>query len=451
MAGLGDLFEVPELRKRIGYTLGALAIFRIGASIPIPGVNAAAIQAIFNAQSGSLLGFLNTFSGGALGRFSIFSMGVMPYINASIIVSLLQGAHVFPVLDRLAKEGELGRRKLNNYTRYLTLFLAIFQSFGLTLAITKMPVPGNIPVVPNPDWFFYCVTVLTLTAGTIFVMWLGEQITEVGIGNGVSLIIFAGIVERIPSGAMSLFELVRLEEIGLITAVAIIVALLAVVIAVVWVETAQRKIPVQYAKRVVGRRMFGGAQSYLPLKVDQSGVIAVIFAVSLLAVPMTMAQFFPQSPIGQRVLEIMNRGSWMYDVVYASLIIFFCYFYNSVSINPDDLADNLKKSGGFIPGIRPGEPTAKYIEWILERITLGGALFVAAIAVLPDVLRRNFAVPFFFGGTSLLIVVGVALDTMGQVESHLIMRHYEGFLKKGRIQGRWFNIGAQGAAGDQAS
>ncbi|MFI5347467.1 MAG: preprotein translocase subunit SecY [Elusimicrobiota bacterium] len=447
MAGLGDLFEVPELRKRIGYTMGALAIFRIGASIPIPGVNSAAIQAIFNAQSGSLLGFLNTFSGGALGRFSIFSMGVMPYINASIIVSLLQGAHVFPMLDRLAKEGELGRRKLNNYTRYLTLFLAIFQSFGLTLAITKMPVPGGIPVVPNPDWFFYCITVLTLTAGTIFVMWLGEQITEVGIGNGVSLIIFAGIVERIPAGTMSLFELVRLEEIGLITAVAIVGALLAVTIAVVWVETAQRKIPVQYAKRVVGRRMFGGSQSYLPLKVDQSGVIAVIFAVSLLAVPMTMAQFFPQSPMGQKVMEIMNRGSWIYDLVYGALIIFFCYFYNSVSINPEDLADNLKKSGGFIPGIRPGEPTAKYIEWILERITLGGALFVAAIAVLPNVLRRNFAVPFFFGGTSLLIVVGVALDTMGQVESHLIMRHYEGFLKKGRISGRWFNIGA---AGDQA-
>ncbi|MDE2143108.1 MAG: preprotein translocase subunit SecY [Elusimicrobia bacterium] len=444
MAGLGDLFDVPELRKRIGYTMGALAIFRIGASIPIPGVNADAIKAIFNAQSGSLLGFLNTFSGGALGRFSIFSMGVMPYINASIIVSLLQGAHVFPMLDRLAKEGELGRRKLNNYTRYLTLFLAIFQSFGLTLAITKMPVPGNIPVVPNPDWFFYCVTVLTLTAGTIFVMWLGEQITEVGIGNGVSLIIFAGIVERIPSGAMNLFELVRLEEIGLITALAIIVALVAVIVCVVWVETAQRKIPVQYAKRVVGRRMFGGSQSYLPLKVDQSGVIAVIFAVSLLAVPMTMAQFFPQSVLGQKVMEIMNRGSWMYDVVYGALIIFFCYFYNSVSINPEDLADNLKKSGGFIPGIRPGEPTAKYIEWILERITLGGALFVAAIAVLPDVLRRNFAVPFFFGGTSLLIVVGVALDTMGQVESHLIMRHYEGFLKKGRIAGRWFNIGEQG-------
>ena len=447
MAGIADLFDVPDLRKRIGFTLGALALFRVGASIPIPGVNGDAIRAIFNAQSGSLLGFLNTFSGGALGRFSIFSMGVMPYINASIIVSLLQGAHVFPVLDRLAKEGELGRRKLNNYTRYLTLFLAIFQSFGLTLAITKMPVPGGIPVVPNPDWFFYCITVLTLTAGTIFVMWLGEQITEMGIGNGVSMIIFAGIVERIPTGAMSLFELVRLEEIGLFTALAIVAALIAVIVSVVWVETAQRKIPVQYAKRVVGRRMYGGAQSYLPLKVDQSGVIAVIFAVSLLAVPMTIAQFFPQQAWGQKVMEIMNRGNWAYDAVYAALIIFFCYFYNSVSINPEDLAENLKKSGGFIPGIRPGEPTAKYIEWVLERITLGGALFVAAIAVLPDILRRNFNVPFFFGGTSLLIVVGVALDTMGQIEAQMIMRHYEGFLKKGRIQGRWFNIGEQSAGG----
>ncbi|HAZ07315.1 MAG TPA: preprotein translocase subunit SecY [Elusimicrobia bacterium] len=441
MRGLGDLFEVPDLRRRIGFALGAIAVFRVGAAIPIPGVNGDAIRAIFNAQSGSLLGFLNTFSGGALGRFSIFSMGVMPYINASIIISLLQGAHVFPMLDRLAKEGELGRRKLNNYTRYLTLFLATFQSFGLTLAITKMPTPGNIPVVVNPDWAFYCVTVLTLTAGTIFVMWLGEQMTEQGIGNGVSLLIFAGIVERIPSASMSLFELVRLEEIGLISASAIVAALIAVIIAVVWVETAQRKIPVQYAKRVVGRKMYGGAQSYLPLKVDQSGVIAVIFAVSLLAVPMTIAQFFPQSVMGQKVLEIMNRGSWIYDTFYAGLIIFFCYFYNSVSINPVDLAENMKKSGGFIPGIRPGEPTAKYIEWILERITLGGALFVAAIAVMPDVLKRNFSVPFFFGGTSLLIAVGVALDTMGQVEAHLIMRHYEGFLKKGRIQGRWFNVG----------
>ncbi|MDX6768680.1 MAG: preprotein translocase subunit SecY [Elusimicrobiota bacterium] len=439
--GFSDLLDVPELRKRILFTLGAIAVFRVGAAIPIPGVNADAIRAIFDAQSGSLLGFLNTFSGGALGRFSIFSMGVMPYINASIIVSLLQGAHVIPALDRLAKEGELGRRKLNNYTRYLTLFLAIFQSFGLTIAITKMPTPGNIPVVVNPTAMFYMVTVLTLTAGTIFVMWLGEQMTENGIGNGTSVLIFAGIVESIPTGAMSLIELVRLEEMGLFTALAIVAAMAGVILSVVWVETAQRKIPVQYAKRMVGRRMYGGAQSYLPLKVDQSGVIAVIFAVSLLAVPLTIAQFAAEQSWAQKVMDIWGGGHWGYDLVYAGLIIFFCYFYNSVSINPQDLAENMKKSGGFVPGIRPGEPTAKYIEWVLERITLGGALFVAAIAVMPDVMRRGMSVPFFFGGTSLLIVVGVALDTMGQLDAHLIMRRYEGFLKKGRIQGRWFNVG----------
>ena len=440
--GLADIFEVPELRKRVLFTLGAIAVFRIGAAIPIPGVNGDAIRAIFNAQQGSLLGFLNTFSGGALGRFSIFSMGVVPYINASIIMSLLQGAHVLPFLDRLAKDGELGRRKLNSYTRYLTLFLAVFQSFGLTIAITKMQAPGGLATVIDPSWMFYCVTVLTMTAGTIFVMWLGEQMTEQGIGNGVSLLIFTGIVERIPAAAWSLFELVRLEEINLFAAIAIVAALAAVIISVVWVETAQRKIPVQYAKRMVGRKMYGGSQSYLPLKVDQSGVIAVIFALSLLSVPVTIATFMPQAERTESLMRFFGGGNWVYDGVYAGLIIFFCYFYNSVSINPVDLAENMKKSGGFIPGIRPGEPTAKHIEWILERITLGGALFVAAIAVMPDIMKREFSVPFFFGGTSLLIAVGVALDTMGQLEAHLIMRHYEGFLKKGRIQGRWFNVGS---------
>ena len=442
MRGLGDIFEIPELRKRVLFTLGAIAVFRIGASIPIPGVNGDAIRAIFNAQQSSLLGFLNTFSGGALGRFSIFSMGVVPYINASIIMSLLQGAHVLPFLDRLAKDGELGRRKLNSYTRYLTLFLAVFQSFGLTIAITKMQAPGGMPTVVDPTWFFYCVTVLTMTAGTIFVMWLGEQITEQGIGNGVSLLIFTGIVESIPAAGYSLFELVRLEELNLFSAIGIVAALAAVIVSVVWVETAQRQMPVQYAKRMVGRKMYGGSQSYLPLKVDQSGVIAVIFALSLLSVPVTIATFMPNASTSEGVMRFFQGGNYIYDAVYAGLIIFFCYFYNSVSINPVDLAENMKKSGGFIPGIRPGEPTAKHIEWILERITLGGALFVAAIAIMPDIMKREFSVPFFFGGTSLLIAVGVALDTMGQLEAHLIMRHYEGFLKKGRIQGRWFNVGS---------
>ena len=437
-----DIFDVPDLRKRVLFTLGAIAVYRVGAGIPIPGINGDAIRAIFEAQKNSLLGFLNIFSGGALGRFSIFSMGVMPYINASIIMSLLQGAHVMPYLDRLYKEGELGRRKLNSLTRYLTLFLAAFQSFGLTIAITKMTPPGGAPVVSNPTWGFYAMTVLTLTAGTIFIMWLGEQMTENGIGNGISLLIFAGIVERIPSATFNLIKLIQLEEMGLLSALFLTAALLAVILSVVWVETAQRKIPVQYAKRVVGRKMYGGASSYLPLKVDQSGVIAVIFAVSLMTVPMTVITFAPQASWAAKMMEFWSRGNWVYQLLYAALVIFFCYFYNSVSINPVDLADNMKKSGGFLPGIRPGEPTAKYIEWVLERITLGGALFVAAIAVLPDWLRQRWNTPFYFGGTSLLIVVGVALDTMGQLEAHLIMRHYEGFLKKGRIQQRWFNVGS---------
>ncbi len=439
---LTELVESPDLRRKLLYTLGALAVYRVGAAIPIPGINADALKSIFNSQRGGLLGFINIFSGGALRRFSIFSMGVMPYINASIIMSLLQGAHVLPHLDRLYKEGELGRRKLNSYTRYLTLVLAAFQSFGLTLAISKMPTPGNIPVISNPSWGFYILTVLTLTSGSIFVMWLGEQVTEIGIGNGVSLIIFAGIVGRIPSAIMNMIRLVQAEVMGLLPALLILASILVVTVLVVWVETAQRKIPVQYAKRVVGRKMYGGSQSYLPLKVDQSGVIAVIFAVSLLAVPITVASFAPQSTWAQKMLHFWGTGSWIYQLVYAALIIFFCYFYNSVSFNPTDLADNMRKSGGFIPGYRPGDSTAKYIEWVLERITLGGALFVAAIAVLPDWLRTGFNVPFYFGGTALLIVVGVALDTMGQLEAQLIMRHYEGFLKKSRLRQRWFNVGS---------
>ncbi|MBI4054639.1 MAG: preprotein translocase subunit SecY [Elusimicrobia bacterium] len=436
-----DIFQVTELRRKVLFTLGCLAAYRLGASVPIPGINAEALRSLFEAQRNSLLGFLNIFSGGALGRFSIFSMGVMPYINASIIMSLLQGAHVLPYLDRLAKEGELGRKKINQWTRYLTLFLASFQSFGLTIAISKMPTPGNVPVVENPTVGFYLLTVLTLTAGTILVMWLGEQMTEFGIGNGISLIIFAGIVEGIPSALVGLVGLLRLEEISLLMVLFLVAVMLVITGLVVWVETGQRRIPVQYAKRVVGRKMYGGASTFLPLKVDQSGVIAVIFAVSLMAVPLTFAQFSPEAPWAQKVFSFLNSGGILYQIFYMGMIVFFCYFYNSVSINPNDLAENMRKWGGFIPGIRPGDSTANYIQWILERITLGGAIFVALIAVLPDSMRQSLNAPFFFGGTSLLIVVGVALDTIGQLEAHLIMRNYEGFLKKGRIKGRWFNVG----------
>ncbi|MFA6583962.1 MAG: preprotein translocase subunit SecY, partial [Elusimicrobiaceae bacterium] len=394
------------------------------------------------ANRNNLLGFLDIFSGGALGRFSIFSMGVMPYINASIIMSLLQGAHVIPYLDRLSKEGELGRRKINQITRTFTLVLAAFQSFGLTMAIAHMPTPGSVPIVIDPSKLFFVTTVLTLVTGTMFIMWLGEQMTERGIGNGISLIIFAGIVDRMPSGAMNLIRLIQAEEMSILTALVLLVAIFVVMMVVVWVETAQRKIPVQYARRQVGRKMVGGASSYLPLKVDQSGVIAVIFAISLLNVPMTIVQFNPTAAWAQSWMDFFNRGSWIYEAIYGLLIVFFCYFYNSVSINPKELAENMKKWGGFIPGIRPGESTAAHIEWILNRITFGGALFVVAIAIVPDVMRQKMNIPFYFGGTTLLIVVGVALDTLSQLEAHLLMRNYEPMMRGTRIKGRWFNVGA---------
>jgi preprotein translocase subunit SecY len=403
-------------------------------------VNADALRSLFDVHRNSLLGFLDMFSGGALSQLSVFSMGIMPYINASIIMSLMQGAHVIPYLDRLAKEGELGRKKLNQITRYGTLILGAIQSFGLTMAISRMPTPSGIPIVDNPTAAWIALTVVTLVTGTVLIMWLGEQVTEQGVGNGISLIIFAGIVNGFPSAVKDVLRLLRLEEISLLSVLFLVALVLVITTCVVWVETAQRKIPVQYAKRVVGRKMYGGSSTFLPLKVDQSGVIAVIFAVSILSAPLTVAQFFPNSAWSKIISGWFSHGSLVYNLVYALLVIFFCYFYNSVAFNPKELAENMKKWGGFIPGIRPGDHTAQYIQRILERITLGGALFVAALAVLPDYLRSLLNAPFFFGGTSLLIVVGVALDTIGQIESHLIMRHYEGFMKDGRIKGRWFNI-----------
>lgn len=440
MRSFADIFEVPELKKKILYTLAILAVYRLGAAIPLPGINGEAMRMLFESQKNTLLGFLDIFSGGALGRFSIFSMGIMPYINSSIIMSLLQGAHVFPYLDHLAKEGELGRKKLNQITRYLTLFLGIVQSFGLIYSLTKLPTPGGLPIVTDPNAGFYLLSVLTLMTGTMVVMWMGEQITENGIGNGISLIIFTGIVIGLPKGLQDLVRLLSIEEISIFGALLLGVVIFAFTVFTVYVQTGQRKIQVQYAKRMVGRKVMGGASTFLPIKVDTSGVIAVIFAVSILSVPVTLAQFFPESGVASKFMSLWNRGGWVYETLYAGLIIFFCYFYNSIQFNPTDLAENMRKWGGFIPGIRPGESTAQHIQKILERITLWGALFVVIIAILPDILRQKLNAPFFFGGTSLLIAVGVALDTIGQIESHLIMRHYEGFLKKGRIKGRWFNV-----------
>jgi preprotein translocase subunit SecY len=438
---LGNLFKSKDLSNKIIFVLIGVAAYRLGASIPIPGVNPSALKSLFEANKGGILGFLDIFSGGALGKLSIFSLGVMPYINASIIMSLVQGSHIFPYIERLSKEGESGRRRITQITRFFTLFLAAIQATGLTLALNHMPVPGGMPIVYNPDLSFYLTAVLSMTTGTILIMWIGEQITERGIGNGISLIIFTGIVDRLPKAIMDMLKLVQLEEIGILSAIFILALVVVIMAFVVWLETAQRKIPVQYAQRMVGRKMYGGVSTFLPLKVDQSGVIAVIFAVSFMTLPYTITTFNPNSAIAQKIMGYLSHSSLLYQLVYMALIIFFCYFYNSVAINPKDLAENMKKWGGFIPGIRPGETTAKYIEDVLNKITLGGALAVSMIAILPDYMKAKFSVPFYFGGTSLLIVVGVALDTIAQLEAHLLMRNYEGLYKNKKIQGRWFNVG----------
>jgi preprotein translocase subunit SecY len=443
LKNLSYVFKVPELRKKVLFTLLIIVVYRIGAVIPIPGINTEALKSFFTAQNNGLLGFLDMFSGGALNRMSIFSMGVMPYINSSIIMSLMQGAHVIPYLDRLGRDGEHGRKKLTQITRYGMVLLGAFQSFGWIMMIIRIPSPSGIPVVVDPSWSWIIFAGSTLVAGAVLIMWLGEQVTERGIGNGISLIIFAGIVERLPHAVLSVIKLIQMEEISVMFSLTLAAIVLIVLVLVVWVETAQRKIPIHYAKRVIGRKMYGGQSSFLPIKVDQSGVISVIFTVSILSAPLTVAQFTPEwtiwgFPIARKITEwLSGTNSVIYSLVYAAIIIFFCYFYNSISFNPKDLADNMKKSGGFIPGIRPGELTSMYIQKVLERVTLGGALFIACIAVLPDYLRSTVGVPFFFGGTSLLIVVGVSLDTVGQIESHLIMRRYEGFVKDDRIKRRW--------------
>ncbi|WP_428897082.1 preprotein translocase subunit SecY [Parelusimicrobium proximum] len=438
---LANIFNAPELKKRLLFVLGALLVFRVAAAIPIPGINTEVLKTFFAQQQNGILGFMDIFSGGALSQFSILALGIMPYINASIIMGLVRGAHIIPALDRLHKEGEQGRRKENQITRIFALVLALIQGFGLTVAITRMA-QGGIHAVPNPTISFFIVTTLTLAAGTMFVVWLGEQITEKGIGNGISLIIFAGIVNRLPHAFGDIIGRVRADEMTFFTAIAIFAFVAVVMGLVVWVETAVRKIPIQYPKRQVGRQMYGGQTSYLPLKIDQSGVIAVIFASSVIYMPLTIATFKPDAPWAQTIIEWMGRGHSLYFAALVGLIIFFCYFYNSMTFNPADIAENIKKNGGFIPGIRPGEQTKLYIEGVLNRVTLSGALFVAAIAIMPDLVNRYFGVQIGFGGTALLIVVGVSLDTVSQIQAHLIARNYEPLMKGSqKIKGRWFNIG----------
>jgi len=435
LKGFGDVFKIQDLKKKIFFTIGVLAVYRLGTAIPVPGVDVVALRAFFEAQAGTLFGFLDMFSGGALGRLSIFALGIMPYINASIIMSLLRTT--IPYLEKLQKEGEAGRKKINQITRYLAVAIAAIQGLGLTFWMQSMEA-GGVRVVTSPGFGFQFVTVATLVAGTIFIMWLGEQITDQGVGNGISLIIFTGIVARMPAGINNVFKMVRVEELSLFGALFLAAIVVLITAAVVFVEQGQRKIPIQYAKRVVGRKMYGGQSTYLPLKVDQSGVIAVIFSMAVLLLPLQLAQFFPNSPVFSAISQYLRPGYWPRTLLYAGLIIFFCYFYTAITFNPRDIAENMKKWGGFIPGIRPGKPTADYIDKILTRITFVGAMFIVAIAVMPSYFEKLFNAPFYFGGTALLIVVGVALDTMAQLESHLIMRQYEGFMKKGRLKGRYF-------------
>ncbi len=425
-----NILKIPELRSRVLFTLAMLAVYRIGAHIPTPGINNDELAQFLLDQGGALLGFLDIFSGGSLSRLTIFALGIMPYISASIILQLL--TVVVPHLSKLAKEGERGRKTIIQYTRYGTIGIALIQGFGIALGLEGM---NGGQYVLEPGWPFRFMTVITLTAGTAFLMWLGEQITERGVGNGISLIIFAGIVARLPSAVAQTFEMYRVGELSLLFLILLVVSMLAVITAIVFLESGRRRVPVQYAKRVVGRRVYGGQSTHIPLKINTAGVIPPIFASSIIAFPATITSFI-QVPWVQALGAHLAPGSVVYTLMYVSMIIFFCFFYTAVVLNPVDMADNMKKYGGFIPGIRPGQRTADYIYRVLTRITFAGSIYLAIVCVIPELLIYRLNVPFYFGGTSLLIVVGVGLDTAQQIESHMLMRNYEGFLAKGRLKGR---------------
>ena len=435
-SGFGNIFKIPELKKRILFTLGLLIVYRIGVHVPTPGIDSVALQAFFARNQGTIFGIMDMFSGGAFERLSVFALGIMPYISASIILQLLTAT--IPHLEQLSKEGESGRKKITQYTRYGTVVLSIIQGFGIAVGLEQMAGPDSAPVVIFPGWEFRIMTVITLTAGTAFIMWLGEQITERGIGNGISLIIFAGIVTRLPSAISKTFQMMTTNEMSIFLVVILALFMIVVVGVIIFVEQGQRRIPVQYAKRVVGRRMYGGQSSHLPLKVNTSGVIPPIFASSIIMFPATVASFI-DIPWVKAVSDAVMPGKLVYELLYVAFIFFFCYFYTAMTFNPEDVAENMKKQGGYIPGIRPGKRTADYIDRVLTRITLGGAIYVSAVCVLPSILISQMNAPWYFGGTSLLIVVGVAIDTISQIESHMLTRHYEGFLKKtggSRIKGR---------------
>ncbi len=433
MSGLASAANIPELRKRVMFTLFMLFVYRMGVQIPTPGINGEALAAFFQQNAGTLFGMFNMFSGGALKNFSIFALGIMPYISASIIIQLL--TVVIPQLEALSKEGEAGRRKITQYTRYSTVALSIIQGFFIATGLEGMSGPGGAAIVLVPGLQFKLMTVLTLTTGTAFIMWLGEQMTERGVGNGISLIIFAGIVARMPAAIGNSIQLIKAGEIAVVFVPVMLILMFLVVAFIVFVETAQRRVPIQYAKRVVGRKVYGGQSSHLPLKLNISGVIPPIFASSIMMFPATIGSFIKIDWV-QQVSAMLSPGTVYYYILYVAMLVFFCFFYTAVTFKPDDVAENLKKNGGFIPGIRPGKKTAEFIDFVLTRLTVIGAIYLSAVCVMPTLLISKFNVPFYFGGTALLIVVGVAIDTISQIESHLVMRNYDGFMKSGRIKGR---------------
>jgi len=426
-SGYQNILKLPELKRKLLITFALLFVYRVGVHVPTPGIDTVALASFFDNARGTLFAMFNMFSGGALIRLSVFALGIMPYISASIILQLM--TVVIPHLEQLSKEGEQGRKKITQYTRYGTVVLSLIQGFGIAVGLESMASPSGAPIVMYPGWGFRFMTVLTLTAGTAFIMWLGEQITERGIGNGISLIIFAAIVARMPTALGNTLRLVSTGEMTIFAIIILILLMVAVIAFIIFMEQAQRRIPVQYAKRVVGRKMYGGQSSHLPLKINTAGVIPPIFASSIIMFPATLANFI-DLPVMKTVAATMRPGSIVYDLIYVGFIIFFCFFYTAVTFNPDDVAENMKKNGGYIPGIRPGKKTAEYIDRVLTRITLGGAVYVSAVCVLPTMLMTKFNVPFYFGGTALLIVVGVSIDTISQIESHLISRNYDGFLGK---------------------
>ncbi|MEK6576185.1 MAG: preprotein translocase subunit SecY [Nitrospirota bacterium] len=430
ITSIQNIFKIQELRKRVIFTALMLAVYRVGAHIPTPGINNEALSQFLREKGGALLGFLDIFSGGALSRLTILALGIMPYISASIILQLL--TVVVPSLAKLAKEGERGRKKIIQYTRYGTILISIIQSFGIAVGLEGM---NKGVFVQFPGWSFRLMTVITLTAGTAFLMWLGEQMTERGIGNGISLIIFAGIAVGLPNAIINTYRLFETGQLNLIFLLILGIMIVSVIGAIVFLESGRRKIPVQYAKRIVGRKVYGGQSTHIPLKINTAGVIPPIFASSLIAFPATVAGFITV-PWIQAFGRNLSPGSVFHTILYVGLIIFFAFFYTAVVLNPVDIADNMKKYGGFIPGIRPGQKTTDYIYKVLTRITFVGAVYLSIVCVIPEILIYRLGVPFSFGGTSLLIVIGVALDTAQQIESHLITRHYEGFMKKGRLRGR---------------